>query len=646
MNRPLATIALLGLVLAAPPAPAAATSDPRAATASLTVRLDPVADTDAWSTAEPTRRSTVRTVTGSGFLVSASGYLLTGSSALAVDDPGFEVGEVEVRVIPDPELGEIATYPARVVVVDPDLGLALLQVDADRDLPYLGLGDSGVLGEGQRLSVAEWRSVEDLADEAADDGGGEGDDGADTADRALIVTRAVVVRTEPDPDGPDDRRLRLQGKLETGADGGAAVDVEGYVLAVARTGGEEDPGTVGVPVNAVKEFLAVHGPAGELPRSLALGPLEPLGEDGLRLRVVDGLDDDWPGRTRFHSPRDPDGVRLRIDRFASRLGIGGLEARLLAGGFGAPRSLRAADASDDARDVPRSRTRLYGSSRAERGGVRLALEYVVGRVGDERFVARYELPADLAAYNRSVLRASLQSLHVTRFLMLPVDRPLRIELEPAKLDPGHGPEIRMPEGWRLEAVVPFDLAELPPPDVLLSASPEQDYTVSFTAYRWGSRSAAAALAVGQGMPQESGTVDHGVSYRLRRAFVPDGGAIVLLECRAPESKDEFVRNACLTWQAGVAEVLLGGQAEALEDPADRRQGVDRSQDPHPAPTLGALQRHRSGFETHGTESTAKKGTFRSCFPFVRTRIDRFATAIGALKEPEGKAGCSLSRASL
>jgi hypothetical protein len=422
----------------------------------------------------------------------------------------------------------LATHPA--------LGLALLAVAPDRELPHVRLGDSDAVAEGQRLAVFGW------------------------SERGRAGTSALKISASRSDERGLTRLFELSGQLRAGGEGGALVDEDGYAIAVARRG-DGTGASIGVAINAVKDFLADHGLAGELPRRLWLGPIESLEDKGLRLRLVDGVRDSWPGRTRVESPPDFEGLSLRIDRLASSMELGSLESRLLAGGFGDPPTVRADDGTNGKRQIRRSLTRVYGSARAERDGWPYAVEYVVMRIGEERIVARYELPEEQAAYNRSVLRKSLESLEVSRFLMLPVSRPLEVTWEPARLAVADTPGLVLPQGWRQEPALEPVPAGLPQPDDGILASPEHDYTVVFGAYYWkdGSLSGDAA---GDRRTAELHRELYGEAYRSRFTFVPVGEATLLLECRAPTSKELFVGEACEEWTSAVVARVTGRRTPA------------------------------------------------------------------------------------
>jgi len=76
---------------------------------------------------------------GSGFLIRSDGYILTNEHVID------KAQEIQVTVA-----GYKNPFKARVVGADYDLDLAVIKIDAPRDLPYLKLGDSN------KTRVGEW----------------------------------------------------------------------------------------------------------------------------------------------------------------------------------------------------------------------------------------------------------------------------------------------------------------------------------------------------------------------------------------------------------------------------------------------------------------------------------------------------------
>lgn len=79
---------------------------------------------------------------GSGFLVDGEGRIITNSHVIS------GTAKLEVTLPAD---GENVRYEAKVLAVDELNDLALIQIEADRDLPFLPLGDSNKLRVGQKV---------------------------------------------------------------------------------------------------------------------------------------------------------------------------------------------------------------------------------------------------------------------------------------------------------------------------------------------------------------------------------------------------------------------------------------------------------------------------------------------------------------
>jgi hypothetical protein len=301
-----------------------------------------------------------------------------------------------------------------------------------------------------------------------------------------------------------------------------------------------------IPINVAKEFLEANGLALVLPPRLGLSLQEHYPFKGLHLSVAGAVRDQWPGRSRWKSVPDSNGLSLRIDRVLSPLDLGDLEARLLSGvdfgGFGAQR--RGENASGP-REIPLSRARVKGSASGWVGEGLYGVEYALFKAGAERIVARYSGPIDLVAYNRGVLRRSLDGIEITRLLRKPITEPLPIELEGVRLPVSDAPVVSMPKGWTRETVAAFLPAGLPPPDAALSASPKDDFTIAARVLWWrrapsaAEDAAAAASSMRGAFGEASYTVDEkqlGVAWVAAGRFLPVGSSLLLFEIRTPREK--------------------------------------------------------------------------------------------------------------
>ncbi|HET8737963.1 MAG TPA: trypsin-like peptidase domain-containing protein [Pricia sp.] len=76
--------------------------------------------------------------TGSGVIISQDGYIVTNNHVIA------NANKLQVT------LNNNKTYDAELIGTDPNTDIALLKIDADRELPYLAFGDS------DNLRIGEW----------------------------------------------------------------------------------------------------------------------------------------------------------------------------------------------------------------------------------------------------------------------------------------------------------------------------------------------------------------------------------------------------------------------------------------------------------------------------------------------------------
>jgi serine protease Do len=78
---------------------------------------------------------------GSGFIIHPDGYVLTAQHVID------KAKEIEVR------LGDLQRIPAKLIAADAQTDLALLKIDAERELPVLPLGDSDTIRVGELAVV-------------------------------------------------------------------------------------------------------------------------------------------------------------------------------------------------------------------------------------------------------------------------------------------------------------------------------------------------------------------------------------------------------------------------------------------------------------------------------------------------------------
>jgi S1-C subfamily serine protease len=491
-----------------------------------------------------------------GFFISPTGHILTTYGAVSgrVAEPpasgtnGKDATGLSVEVLwaVAGEEGGLRPLEASVLAASPQLNLAVVTTETAVEVPFVRLGDSDALERAQPVTA--------LGHPRA----------GRTRDGRLAVWPPEVqpgrVRAFP-----GDRRATGGSLIETeaaqriGVGGGPLVGEDGYVVGIVQKGNGPDGAGGGIPINIAREFLEAKGLSMLLPQRLSLSAREQYDPKGLRLPVAGAVRDRWLGRTRWESDPDSSGLALRIDRVFSSLGLGELEARLLSGQeFGGFPAQRQGDAGGGARDIPPLRARVFGSATGWVGDSLYGIEYAIFNAEAERLVARYSGPADLLAYNRSVLRRSLREIQITRLLTRPITAPLPVVLEALRLPASDAPVVRLPVGWVRGPVAEFVPAGLPPPDAALTASPREDFTIAARVLWWrrAPSTAEEAAAVAGSTPGAFGPPSYrahetllGVPWLAVGRFLAIGDSLLLLEIRTPRDKALFLDDLHDQWLA-------------------------------------------------------------------------------------------------
>jgi serine protease Do len=136
---------------------------------------------------------------GSGFIISAEGYVVTNNHVVQKAD------EIEVIL-----KGGEKSYPAEVVGTDPETDLALLKIDADKQLPVLQFGDSDTIKVGQWVVAI---------------GNPFGLDHTVTA--GIISAKGRVIGA-----GPYDDFLQTDASINPGNSGGPLLNLDGEVIGI------------------------------------------------------------------------------------------------------------------------------------------------------------------------------------------------------------------------------------------------------------------------------------------------------------------------------------------------------------------------------------------------------------------------------
>ena len=340
-------LALLLVVFASPRVARAATPPAATAATDATVFIRVIGEIrteyqGTWEESE--ERRDVDLGTGSGFVISPYGHVLTnyhvisgGESTLNVDGTEvrirIEVERVEV-VFPSAgrgDMGETRRFVAAIDAVDPELDLAVLSINGG-DFPYIPFGDSEAIEPGEVVLVHGFPFGEEVEI---------GRTRLPEIVPQVSSSRGTVSAIREDDLGRK-RYLQTNATMNPGNSGGPLVDEEGYALGVVRMKlMEADRVGFAIPINLVKDFLEAHGLDSLLTaRRLSLGPLQVLDGKGLRMSFPDGLEDLSPQRLLVDSGESLEEVtfpfgsrRLSIESRGSERGASlGAGLRVFCGG--------------------------------------------------------------------------------------------------------------------------------------------------------------------------------------------------------------------------------------------------------------------------------------------------------------------------
>jgi hypothetical protein len=520
-----------------------------AADATVFIRLVGSVHAAVEGTFESARWDQVEIGSGSGFVISQYGYVLTNHHVIANEELFFNVDGRRVKVTLKASRIEVCFPPeaaaarslqspcseASVSASDPALDLAVLFISAS-GLPYVAMGDSDAVRVGLPVDSLGYPFGRQLK---------LGQATASDIVPEVSTSPATISALRAGEDG-ERRFIQVGGSLNPGNSGGPVVDREGFAVGVIKmklTGG--DGIGFAIPINQVKDFLETHGLDHVLPsRRLRLGPAQSLDGKGIRLRLLEGFTDASPFRTRVETDAKPADIALRIDRVFSPLSSKQLDQALTT----TETFERLSIASSESRfSTQPDAGRLLlghatGSSSDDKYEIRM--ESAVLDLGAEKLVARYVGPAEQMAFNESILRASLAELSGDRLLNGELHSIDRLEWSSRSDHP-----MAMPAGWVIEQGGATRCSGLPPPVSTLTTSPPGDFTVVLRASVWSTEfpldRAAAACSSRRGIPDESSYVAAadwlGVSYTVEGVFARVGSRIVQLEVVAPARKNVLAR---------------------------------------------------------------------------------------------------------
>ncbi len=173
-----------------------------------------------------------RIALGSGFIIDASGYVVTNSHVVG------DASKVEVTLQDD------SKYPAKIIGRDPKTDIALLKIKADKPLPYVTFGDS------RTAQVGDWVM-------AVGNPFGLG---------GTVTTGIISARGRDIHSGPFDDFLQIDAPINRGNSGGPTFNLDGQVIGINTAIYSPNGGSVGIGfavpsnlANTVVAQLEEHG---------------------------------------------------------------------------------------------------------------------------------------------------------------------------------------------------------------------------------------------------------------------------------------------------------------------------------------------------------------------------------------------------
>ena len=500
--------------------------------------------------------------TGSGFVISPYGYVLTNAHVVENGGPfrvtkgltratiTLKVSSVNVCFGPETMAARGLVAPcvdAAVTASDPALDLAVLLVGGASNLPYVPFGDSDVVAAGlavdalgypfgREVEVGRVATAPDLVPDVS------------TTPGAISALRSN--------DAGARRYLQITNSVNPGNSGGPLLNRDGFAVGVIQSklmGAAEI--AFAIPINEVKNFLDTHGLDHVMPvRRLRLGVFQAIEGKGLGLRLPEGFADRSSFMTHVGTDAEAGEVAFRLDRVMSPWTPKRVEEALVSGRAFEPLAM-SPRTGRDASGPPVPSLLLGGAAGTQaESGREIRMDHAVLELGSEKLVARYVGPAEHMAYNESVLRESLISLQGQRFTAaaLPAAEQVRWT---AITDP-NGRSVPVPVGWVVEPGRPSPCRGLPEPHMVASASPARDASIVLRVAVWSAGVApdAAALACSPrrgtaGPASYSTSVEWlGVSYIIEGTFTQAAsGQIVQLEVLASEPRTAFARALLAIW---------------------------------------------------------------------------------------------------
>jgi serine protease Do len=198
---------------------------------------------------------------GSGFIISADGYIVTNNHVISGGPPGRGGRQVTVDTI-KVTLPDRTEYTAKVVGRDPASDLAVLKIEAKSALPFVQFGDS------TRTRVGDW---------VVAIGNPFGLGGTVTAGIVSAIHRNIG------QGGAYDRYIQTDASINQGNSGGPMFDLNGNVVGINTAIYSPTGGNVGIgfaiPAEQAKPVIDALRKGGRVKRGYLGVGIQPLSED-------------------------------------------------------------------------------------------------------------------------------------------------------------------------------------------------------------------------------------------------------------------------------------------------------------------------------------------------------------------------------
>lgn len=561
---------ILKLALAAAvvllPTPASAERAPQPADATVFVRLVGSVHVDIQDVSG-TRTVDLEQVeigTGSGFVISPDGYVLTNDHVVNNSEPFVVTGstgqaKITLRVTRTdvcfrPETAAARALvapcqPATVTAADPSRDLALLFIGG-ANLPYVALGDSDAVVPGLGVTALGYPFGRDV------------EIGKVATARDLvpgISTTPGAVAALRTNDAGARKYLQITSSVNPGNSGGPIVDRDGFAVGVIRMRLVRAP-EIGfaIAINEAKDFLESHGLDHLLPvRRLRLGGFQTIDAKRIGLRLPEGIFDASPFPSRVEAEAPAADIALRIDRVLSPWTPQQIEETLTRTTAFEPLSMVPRGSAGTARSAERSLLIGAATSLSSANIGETRIEYAILDVGDEKLVARYVGTAESVAFNEAVLRESLATLQARPFLggvPVPV---AQLAWSTGPTPAGGAPALPLPVGWIVAPGGPSVCPGVPTPSSSTAAVAGDDFTLAVRAASLPAAglapevlaSACSSRRGDRGPASYSiRTLWLGVTYVIEGVFIrSEPGRIVQLEVLSTERAGGYASGLLGAW---------------------------------------------------------------------------------------------------